>query len=92
MPEASLEHHDAAGVRRPQTRRAGRICANSFAQSLGQPDLRFELDLDANAPRQNGSIYPGRALGQAQLRHAATVDGVYLAGDEGRLVRCEKRH
>ncbi len=53
MPEASPEHHDTAGVRRPQTRRAGRICANSFAQSLGQPGLHFELDLDANAPRQN---------------------------------------
>ena len=36
MPEASLEHHDAAGVRRPQTCRAGRICAKSFAQSLGR--------------------------------------------------------
>ena len=36
MPEASREHHDTAGVRRPQTRRVGRICANSFAQSLGR--------------------------------------------------------
>ncbi len=50
MPEASLEHHDTAGVRRPQTRRAGRICAKFLHSKLRpghQPDLRFELDLDA---------------------------------------------
>jgi hypothetical protein len=34
--EASLEHPDTAGGRRPQPRRAGRICANTFASSLGR--------------------------------------------------------
>jgi len=41
---ASLEHPDAAGARRPPTRRAGRICANSFTKNLGRT-IPFKPDL-----------------------------------------------
>ncbi len=56
---ASAERSDKAGARRPETRRAGRICVKSFGFRLGRsPATPFAdpLDLAANSLRQNDPI------------------------------------
>ncbi len=55
--EASLEHPDAAP---PPANPKGRAHLRQYLRIKPrpghQPGLRFLLDLDANVPRQNGSI------------------------------------